>query len=668
MRELPAVLGRAAVPAVALTLVLAGHAAAASCPRTDQVHVPGAEFQETACLDDLSTKGTQLDGHTDVSDWNGLNATGTRNPSGFPGLQVDGYFPDTSTSNAYKGRNHDSQFVIRLPNNWNGKLVITGAPGVRRQFANDFLVSDWVLDRGYAFASTDKGNDGVNFFLDGINPGDAVAEWNRRITELTLATKEVVRQRYGRSAARTYITGISNGGYLTRYALENRPDLYDGGVDWEGTLLQPQAPNLFTYLPAALKYFPRYRATGDRAAHDAMIAAGFEPGSEFLWDDHYGEYWDLTQRTYREEFDPGYDGQLQAGVPFCQSGTPSCDADYDYSPRPQAVKDALSRVAVTGRIGRPMLTLHGTLDSLLPIRTDSDVYTRKVRAAGRGADHRYYVVEAGNHVDGRYDRFPDRLRPILPCQRAAFTALERWVEQRTPPPPSQFVPNPRTGDKVNSCGLASASGAGSGGGPRVRLRAPRLASDSSRGRSFLLRLRARGAVEHYVLEVRSGHRWRRLASRLRRSSFRFRGRAGRRYRFRARAVLDGRAGPFSRATTLVPLDDGARGARFGRGWARVRAARAWGRRLTRSLRRGARLRFRFRSGSGRFYLVGRTAPRGGRALVTLDGHRRTVSFRSRRTRERRVVARLRVRGRRVHTLRLVSLSGGVWIDALAVPR
>jgi poly(3-hydroxybutyrate) depolymerase len=27
---------------------------------------------------------------------------------------------------------------------------------------------------------------------------------------------------------RTYITGISNGGYLTRYALENTPELYDG--------------------------------------------------------------------------------------------------------------------------------------------------------------------------------------------------------------------------------------------------------------------------------------------------------------------------------------------------------------------------------------------------------------------------------------------------------
>ena len=35
------------------------------------------------------------------------------------------------------------------------------------------------------------------------------------------------------------MTGISNGGYLTRWQLEKRPDLYDGGVDWEGTLFTP---------------------------------------------------------------------------------------------------------------------------------------------------------------------------------------------------------------------------------------------------------------------------------------------------------------------------------------------------------------------------------------------------------------------------------------------
>jgi hypothetical protein len=441
-------------------------ARAADCPNASATTVPGAERADVACLDDLTTRGTVVTGHTDQSDWEGLNARGTQNPPGpIPGLQVDGYFPDTSTSNATHGWMHDSQFVIRLPNDWNGKLIVTGAPGIRRQYSPDFLISDWAVARGYAYASTDKGNGGTAFYADGTQPGDAIAEWHARVTELTRAAKQTVAARYGRAPERTYMTGLSNGGYLTRWQLENHPELYDGGVDWEGTLVTPDRPaNLLAYLPVALRNYPRYRATGDAAAHDAMIAAGFAPGSEFLWADHYATYWDLTQRTYREEWDPDFDGPLQAGIPFCQSGTPSCDADYDPDTRPGA-RAAIARTALTGRIGKPMLTLHGTLDSLLPQRIDSDIYSRMVDASGRGDLHRYYVIEAGNHVDGRYDSFPDRLRPIAPCYRTAFLDLERWVERGDAPPDSQYVPKPASGDVVNACALATRATAS--GGPVV---------------------------------------------------------------------------------------------------------------------------------------------------------------------------------------------------------
>ena len=435
----------------ALLSVFAAPADAATCPRIGRVDVPGAERQKKACLDDLTTAGTTRTGHTNESDWSGLHAKGTRNPTGVAGIQVDGYFPDDSSTNSNNGWFHDSQFVIRLPNRWNGKLIVTGAPGVRRQYANDFIIGDWVLKRGYAFASTDKGNTGTAFYRDGDSPGEAVAEWHRRVTQLTRAAKAVVRQRYGFRPCRTYITGISNGGYLTRHALENHPELYDGGVDWEGTLLRARGPHILTYLPVALRNYPEYRATRSKEAHEVMIAAGFARGSEFLWDYHYAVYWDLTQRIYREEFDPGYDGALEAGIPFCQPGTPFCDADYVYRERPRAVKEAVGRVAVKGRIQRPMLTLHGTLDSLLPLR-DSNIYRDLVRRAGRGALHRYYVVKAGNHVDGLYNDYPNRLRPILPCQRAAFIALERWVEQGVRPPASQALPRPRGGG-VNWCAI-----------------------------------------------------------------------------------------------------------------------------------------------------------------------------------------------------------------------
>ena len=428
-------------------------AAPGHCAHQGRIDVPHAPMQQIDCLDDLTTASTVATNHTDASDWAGLNAPGTHNPSGVPGIQVDGYFPDTSTFNTHHGWNHDSQFVVRLPDHWNGRVVVSGAPGTRTQYAGDFLFSDWLLAHGYAYAMTDKGNSGSSFYRDGKEPGDAIAEWNHRVTQLTRATKQVVEQRYGHAPRRTYLFGISNGGYLVRWQLESRPGLYDGGVDWEGTLYQEKSPNLLTYLPVALRNYPAYQASGDADAHRWMIRAGFAKGSEFTWDYHYGVYWDLTQRLYREELDPSYDGAQEAGTPFCQSGTPNCDADYHYGQRPAAHR-ALRKVALTGDIRRPMLTVHGTIDALLPIRTDSDVYRRMIRHHDRGSLHRYYRVVGGTHVDGLNAEYGDRVRPILPCARKAFVRLTEWVESSRRPPRSTTVPRePAAYDETNRCEL-----------------------------------------------------------------------------------------------------------------------------------------------------------------------------------------------------------------------
>lgn len=451
-----------------LALPAAPAQAAGPCENADRLTVPGAELQRVECQRDLSTTALVAVGRTDASDWATLHSKQSRNPAAGAGIQIDGYFPDDSTTNTTYGWNHDSQFVIRLPQDWNGQLVVTGAPGVRKQYANDYIISDWVLSMGYAFASTDKGNSGTSFFDNGSRsaPGAAVREWNERVSELTVAAKQVLTQRYGTAATRTWMTGISNGGYLTRWQLENRPELYDGGVDWEGTLFQAAEPNLFTYLPTALREYPA--AQVDPAAAQRMYDVGFEPGSESLWPDHYAVYWDLTQRVYREAFDPAYDGATKAGTPFCRTGgapgtAQACDAQYDYATRPASVREALDSVKVTGRIGKPMLTLHGTKDALLPIRTDSDPYVAKLREAGNGPIHRYYVIEDGNHVDGLVDGQPGNLRPILPCYREAFLRLTSWVTTGVEPPVNQTVARPDSGDLANTCPALEAGIAEAGG-------------------------------------------------------------------------------------------------------------------------------------------------------------------------------------------------------------
>lgn len=439
--------------------------------------VRGARF-DPAYLDDLTTTGTQRTGHTNIFDWFGLNAKDADKPKkSVPGLQIDGYFlDDASRTTLTPGNNfgkrdkdgnkvylYDSQFVIRFPNAWNGKMVITGAPGVRGQYANDFIISDYVLDQGYAFASTDKGNSGLQFYRASETPGAAMAEWHRRVKQLTEAAKDAADSYYGEEPNRTYITGTSNGGYLTRYALEKYPELYDGGVDCQGVLWtdpeEPDSdpdkgPNLFTFLPMAIKYYPEYRDIKSRAARDAIIRAGFEPDSDFLWQYHYEIYWNSVQRSYREEFDPYY---------------LSAEADYDFTkrinPPPQAnpqlqelaqqqaqeIKAAVKKVSLTGDIGKPLITLHGTLDALLPIKKTSGKYAELIEKAGKSRLHRYYTIEGGNHVDSLYDFFPDKLRPMLPCHQASFDALVRWVEEGLEPPPTQSVKKPEDGDAVNTC-------------------------------------------------------------------------------------------------------------------------------------------------------------------------------------------------------------------------
>ncbi|MFI6088282.1 3-hydroxybutyrate oligomer hydrolase family protein [Streptomyces sp. NPDC051218] len=438
----------AAVPAAAGQPGEDRDGSAGHCASSAKLKVPGAERQEVSCLGELTTAGTVDSGHTDPADWAGLTPAGLTAPRGVPGIQIDGYFPDSSTTNTNHGWKHDAQFVIRLPDRWNGGLVVAGTPGVREQYANDRAIGDWVLSQGYAFASTDKGNTGAAFYRDGAEPGDAIAEWNERLTQLTRAARTVVAQRYHRPAARTLATGMSNGGYLVRWQLENHPELYDGGVDWEGTLWRTKGPNLLDFLPPALRAYPTYAAGGEGAdkAHQEMVAAGFPAGSEFLWPYHHQIYWDLTQRIYREELDPGYDGATEAGTPFCAPGTTACDADYAYATRPREVRDAVRKIALTGRIGKPLITVHGTLDVQLPISKDSDVYARMVHGAGRSGLFRYYRVEDGTHVDSLVDAFPDKLRPLVPCHRSAVTAMEAWLGRGKQPPPSRTLPRPEAAD------------------------------------------------------------------------------------------------------------------------------------------------------------------------------------------------------------------------------
>jgi hypothetical protein len=75
-----------------------------------------------------------------AADWTPISAA-------VPGILVQGAFKNDV----------QARFLIRLPHDWNGKLVVAGASSTRSEFNGDIIISDFVLQRGYAYASQNKG-------------------------------------------------------------------------------------------------------------------------------------------------------------------------------------------------------------------------------------------------------------------------------------------------------------------------------------------------------------------------------------------------------------------------------------------------------------------------------------------------------------------------------
>ena len=382
-----------------------------------------------------------------------------------PGLQIQARIASDPTGQA--------RFLLRLPNDWNGRLVVAGASGTRSEFNGDFAWSDYVVQKGYAYASQNKGvlnlrftdpktdplacrlnpDSGlfVHFFTN--DPGLSFTRWTEFMIKAAQIARAGVRAGYGHPPRHIYAVGTSNGGYQVRRAIEEAPDLFDGGVDWEGTFVDEPAPNLLTDLPPAVLNFPDYRASGFNAASTAaknIMAAGYPPdipsntGTTTLWTNNWNSFWEVTLCQWQKRLDPTYDTY--------GSGT----GTYNYIAR-LSVSDVGEQVAAfanTGKVRRPLITVAGTMDALLPIDRHARAYARKVESASRskhGDDddrhhhrhsrppYRLYEIQNGTHIETYKDTF-SAFELIQPHAQRAFDLLVQRVERHVTLPPSQCVP------------------------------------------------------------------------------------------------------------------------------------------------------------------------------------------------------------------------------------
>ena len=153
------------IRSAALFLLLVPFPAGAAVTCADVSEVLGPRLADVNCFasTDLTTanprpprRTTRSPGchrcvHADHRSQRDLADAGNRTPitSAVPGLQLRARFADDPTGQA--------RLLLRLPTDWNGRLVVAGASGTRSEDNGDFAWSDYVLQKGYAYASQNKG-------------------------------------------------------------------------------------------------------------------------------------------------------------------------------------------------------------------------------------------------------------------------------------------------------------------------------------------------------------------------------------------------------------------------------------------------------------------------------------------------------------------------------
>lgn len=367
---------------------------------------PSAERQEED-LEDLTTARQQESGTVSPSALHLVpeKKYWTRVKAQVAGRLVQGTLPE----------DHRARFLLRMPRQWNGGLVVAAAAGVADPHCYDIYLSDFALQQGYAFAVTDKAVKTATIGMDTVvlahTPEGSISQWSKRLDALANLASTEAANYYGSKPRQIIAFGISNGGYLARRAAESKGGIYNAALDISGVLWRRDSHNLLRELPLAL------RASATHPWNTSLLEESGMPDLKGEWlslaKQYKDIYWQSVMHLFLGDFDPLYSGPVE---------------DYDLDTRPPAVGEAIEVIENSGDLQVPCISVAGRRDYLISCKNHAVAYEELVKRKGKSALFELSIVENGAHVDSNSQQF-SFISPLMPYAHEAFQQLVKLLDK-----------------------------------------------------------------------------------------------------------------------------------------------------------------------------------------------------------------------------------------------
>lgn len=354
---------------------------------------------------------------------------------------ADSKFDPLPGARAIYGNHGGAGYQIEVPDNWNGDVVYY-AHGFRGPLPNLTVdpppLREYLIGHGYAWAAS-------SFDQNGYAPGAGAAD--------TYALRDVFAAKVG-APRRQYLYGSSMGGNVVTVSLERYPQAYDGAFAECGALTGQGIVDYILSWGVLGGYFSGTDLTGagvdakelaNALKRDVAPALGTadnptQKGAEFA-----SAIENLTggpRAFFREGFRSQYQLNFLLLLAAVAAPGPSnavaqnADTVYAVDGGLGLTSDQLNREvprveanlqfqdpslypeygAPSGKIQRPLLTLHGTGDLFVPISIEQQ-YRRAVDAAG-----------AGDLLVQRAIRRPGHCAITAAERERGFADMVSWVE------------------------------------------------------------------------------------------------------------------------------------------------------------------------------------------------------------------------------------------------